>query len=568
MENRNPKWRAKVPTVRAAGFARAVKSMPAYRVIALGLIVTASSGCTSAGLKGGAAPTDFEGIHYHVAKDVVVIDLTVTEKVTREVTTRLEIETLTETTREGTASLKAVPDRSNTFSLDLEPGGLTDGEITVELSPGGLLRSINAKTTGRTGEVIQSVAKFAATVSGLGPLAGFAAAATGCDPFLAEFLELPLVVRHYLGKSTPGCTLWREIKALEVEVGQFEKERKKLEATVPGLGDAQLQQVTAKIKLLKAAAAGARASITKKQAAFSAKLEQHKVTNQLGTRQRSWRLAEVLELKDLPPPLTVVVNDDETTAATNLASYAAAKTAFQRTGAVVLLEALTAPSPAQTLPAIEKDVARVFFRQAQTLRLSLLVLEQKKGASAPRLKLASNQVVDVLHTNSPTLHLAFKTSAWAERGLTLEFDERGRPKKMTRTGTSDAAAATAAIASAATGFRDELAATLSKVKDIQTTRREIELSDLSDNLARLTKEKEVLDAQLALSEGNATFDTVLRQKQLAADLATLQAEINLRTAESTSEQKIEIELLKVQIEQLKQELDLLKARQALAEAED
>jgi ribosomal protein L29 len=129
---------------------------------------------------------------------------------------------------------------------------------------------------------------------------------------------------------------------------------------------------------------------------------------------------------------------------------------------------------------------------------------------------------------------------------------------------SSAAAAVTALASAGSTFRDEYATTVAKMVEIDTNARKLKLSDLTTKVDTLKKEQERLDTQLAVDTAGANFDLVLKQRQLAAEAATLQAQTALDTAVATAEQRKAIEEMKLEIELVKRELELLKAKQELA----
>ena len=143
---------------------------------------------------------------------------------------------------------------------------------------------------------------------------------------------------------------------------------------------------------------------------------------------------------------------------------------------------------------------------------------------------------------------------------------RIRPRAGARTdytATSSAAAAVTALASAATTFRDEYAATLAKMVEIDGNRRTLKLSDLTTRVDTLKKERERLDAQLATDTAASNFDLSLKQQRLAAEAAELQAQAALDAAQATAEQRLEIEKLKTEIDLVRRELELLKAKQEL-----
>jgi len=204
------------------------------------------------------------------------------------------------------------------------------------------------------------------------------------------------------------------------------------------------------------------------------------------------------------------------------------------------------------------DVA-ILFRQAVPLRMQVLVSTQPDDKKPEALSLVSDQHEQVIHPNLPIHRVAFKRSMLADRQIGLSFDQKGAPVRLERSGKSSVAALASSIATAATTFRDEYAATLDKVVDIQTSQRAIKLNDLTTRLERAKKDKELLDAKLQLDASTANFESSLKQQQAAQELAQLQAEAALTAAQQTKDQQLDIAKLKVSIDQLKQELAELRA---------
>ena len=125
----------------------------------------------------------------------------------------------------------------------------------------------------------------------------------------------------------------------------------------------------------------------------------------------------------------------------------------------------------------------------------------------------------------------------------------------------------ALAAQAATTFRDEYATTLAKVVEIDGNRQKLKLNDLNARVDALKKQKEHLDAQLAMDNAAANYDLALKQQRLSAEASVLQAEFTRDAAEASNQQRLAIEQLKVEIELIKREVELFKARQEAAAQE-
>jgi len=141
----------------------------------------------------------------------------------------------------------------------------------------------------------------------------------------------------------------------------------------------------------------------------------------------------------------------------------------------------------------------------------------------------------------------------------MTFD-KGRPLKFERSGTSSAAALTAAVSDAARNAQQQYAESLTKIVEIQKSKREIELNDVNADIEKAKKEKDLLEAKLAATGGSQSFEMLLEQKRLDTELGLLRAEASLQAAQDTADQRLEIEMMKVQIDQLKTQMDLLAAQ--------
>jgi hypothetical protein len=195
--------------------------------------------------------------------------------------------------------------------------------------------------------------------------------------------------------------------------------------------------------------------------------------------------------------------------------------------------------------------------------MRVLIADQADDSKEAKLRNVADRFDNFVHPCLPVSSMMFKRSAWADREITLTFDEKGRPVKLDRISKSDAAAIAASLSTAATTFRDELAATVSKSAEILTNRRKLELDNLTTKLERLKLEKDGLDAQLALDASGANFDAALKQKQAGAAMQQLEAEMALAAAQANADQKQQIDALKVSVEQIKQQIELVKAQQEL-----
>jgi hypothetical protein len=497
---------------------------------------------------------------YLVPKDVLVVDVTVTTQTNKQLVEGNGIVApvaATTVKREGTATLLAVGDTNQVVNVHLKNSGLSDTSFALEFAPNGLLTSINASSKGRLGEILGSVFKFAGTVlSVISP--GFAGGVPCDRPAPAA----PLDLRYFVQQNPQGCDAWKALGEAET----------RLENAVQALAALQDQIVTpatrpsdlaARITLQRAAVKDAQLHLASRQDALAKSLEAFLKSQSIGPGTPvSARTRVILELDELPRDGAITEGMDDAAAQAALTATKSMANLYKSTGVVATLgtsghERLPAPLPDD---ASGKTVT-VCHRPTTPLRLRLFVKVKREGKET--LQQTVDSIENVLHPFVPSACTSFKASSLGERKLALTMDDKGRLKRVERSGTSDVAALTASLSVAAAALRDEYAASLKKLEEVQTSSRNLKLGDLTTEADRLKKEKAVLDAKLDLDAGSANYDAVLSQRRLAADLAALQADVNLANAEDTREQRLEIERLKADIELMQKTMDLMRAEQEL-----
>lgn len=493
------------------------------------------------------------------------------------------------TTREGTAALKLVPNPQLAASLVVPKSAFTESEMTVEFRDGMMLKAINVKSTGRAGEVISSIAKFAGVL--IGGFAGLASVdgdkrprviVSPCDPFTAPYKDLPDPVRLLLWENAVECQRWQETDKLQKSRTTLVEDRVELEKKIRGASNTALEEINDRLTKIETALENIDKDIAPRVKQFNATLEAYAKTLDLGTTTAVATHDQVLQLSDLPVSDNVKAGMTAGQIEQVLATFSEpAKTLWERGKAIVTFDPsdkglLKCPVVTGMPPAPEKDnQVHVAFRQGTPGRLRVFVSDldvAPTGGSESKpqegtLRSVADRFENVAHPCAPIGTMVFKRSAWSSRELAITFDERGFPSRLESKSGSDAAAIATSLAAAATTFRDEVATTVEKVVGVQENQRKIALNDATRRLDELKKDKEILDAQLALDAGRTNLEASLKQQVAAASMAQLQAEVALGTAQDTAEQRREIERLKIQIDLVKQQLDLLNAKQELAKAE-
>jgi hypothetical protein len=513
---------------------------------------------------------------------------------------RLCIDQLTMTTREVIAQLRLVPDlQAGPYTLGDPTNLFTDQKVSLELREGAILKSLNATSQGRFGEVVSAVVKLGATLVGLAPLATTVGAQvrmppkaepppTSCNPFVAPYRDLEGNVRLLLSRNDQGCRIYQAIEKETQRLGVLSQAAAESELRLGGTdGKEAMDVLIARLNHQRKAIDNARKVITALQETFNAELAEFVKKNRLGTQRTQTAGSDVAEIYDLPPPELLSNAKTPSDVLEALMRRPVARAIFDRYGVVATAEVLPGGTPPKSEASTQRSCTakpdynqvEVYYRNGQPVRLEFFIVRPKKDPADPakyergntgvveEVVSVANRIQTVMLPGSTPGCVAFKASAFAKRELIVQFDESGQLVKVDQIRDSSAAAVAAALAAASTTFRDEYALTLSKVVEVQEARRTIELGDLRTKVEALEKQRELIDAQLAADSAAANFDLTLRRQQLAAELAQLEAEVALQTAQATADQRLALEQLKAEVGVLRQELDLLKARQELEQAQ-
>jgi hypothetical protein len=495
-------------------------------------------------------------------------------------------------TRAVNAQLKLVPDLTAGLQRLSVPGkALADVKLSVELRDGTLLKGLNAGSQGRAGDVIIGVARIAATILSSGILqfaqAGAPPSPTDCNPFFDPFKDQPDAVRLLLSRNASACDAWTAGDEWNAHAQKLAAAVKASEEKLGGSSGSELNDLVARLKEQRKAVDDAKKRAAGYLATVTAMLDDFNRNHSLGSKTEQTQGVDTLELHELPDE-SVKVQDSVTTwldLQTDLGKtkYVLASDVLKRAG--VMMRLLPMPSGEkpgttfgrQTCAEGGNDRLDVWFRSSQPVQLQLFIAQTALEHGRPKLdplskteiqvmKLAATRFEPVTFQGIKARCITFKASSFASRELIVMFDERGQLTRVDAAAGSGAAAAVTALASAATTFRDEYAATIARMVDIDANERKLKLSDLTTQVDLLKKERERIDAQLSTDAGMANFDLALEQQKLTAQAAELQAQAALDVAQSTADQKLALEQLKVEIDLVKRELELVKAKQELSEA--
>lgn len=539
------------------------------------------------------------GLRYHLAKDVIQVTATKVEKKARRPKSDLsgpEVESTTEV--QANASLITVGDAEEYYVIDAKPGRWSDNLLAVKASGDGLLQSVNSESTGQTGEFLKGLGQIAGIVAGAAlldqapggpwpqenpcrPISGlppelitrlFERTANGgvSDP---EPSALPRgrTARLFILSEQSACELWQKL-----ELAAYESELQRLERgniaaqlrTADPKGIADLKKKMEATDLALAALAHDREVWL---TAFRGGLEDFEKRFEFGTTTTTTKNTFDFDPSELPPDTIMEgqglledrLRTHRWTKAAELYKLAHSVITRHPIGEKASAD-LTAPQDQSAIAGCEGtkpgNAVRLFYRQSEPAMVTVHAPDDQGVLVAK-----TREMMQLL--NRRTTHcVEFAESGFSTRKLKLEMDARGRVTLLDRSSTSEAKGASGAIAGALTAARDTYADTLTKVVSIQENARKIALNDLEMQLARLKKEKEIADADAGLLGALASRESTLEQQRLAAELAVLQARLNLESAQVTYADALVAAELKAEIERLKQQLELLKAQLALQAA--
>lgn len=557
------------------------------------------------------------GARYHLAKDLVVIDATISNSVSRSIADDLSVKAQVAKPEsvEWAVNLKTVADPSEFYVLDLKPSGSKDQTLAIQIGESGLLTSINYTTVDKTGEIITNVAKSVASVAGafvgfraIAPAAVddvFALTPLASDPRKAEarklFGLLTNEALYFIKTTAAGKDLITEQILAQLDVRETkEKLDLALRAVLAAADEASAKEPIRKVGVWRDLLKAAEDKGSLKTAAFAAAMDTFLASEHLGKVTKIVKQSWSLELSQLPT--SDLLKDKVTPSAVSqaLVNFPRAKEVFEQSGVVVAYDtdaivpgpapavppaapapAVPAPAPAPVPAPVtttdeSKGPARIYYRDAHAAHLSIFatasIPESTLQAFTTQVRLAEERVLPVIDPRVPASSVAFEAKAFSNQNLQLTFTAQGRLTGVTQGATASLAGAASALANTVSAARDEFAATLTKAKEVQSTIQTIEANRLQARLDDLTKRKQIVDAKVALDASNANSEAKLEKLHLdqQIELATQQLAIAKLQGQQTQlnaaipgveQLKLEVELIKQRIEVLKQQAELNRLQQ-------
>jgi hypothetical protein len=513
--------------------------------------------------------------------------------------------------RVGTLSLKTVADPSAARELRIPKASWSDVEASVELTEGGLLSGINVSTAGRGEDVLRSVAKFAGVVAGFWTGSAVHAVALGGsgsetfdvapdpgtenpEPCLsADALAaaaVPVELQALVSLEPAACAAYLRMRRAAEKVDRMRIERDELAEQVLAASGAELTKFSNQLKIHRVEVTYAEQILEERRDALDLLYRRFAGERCLGRKVETGAARELLPLDRLPSAAALGwlapgadLSRDAVRRALDTGGWTEAHRLFESTGALATLDDRPGPDGDGEVPDPDRGSrsAEIAWRQVVPVRLRIwtlagaspLVHTNDKDACRPALgedpaagsslTLASDTILDVAHPDSPVRTMSLEAKAFADRSLAIDFDARGRPRRIDTSGSGSAADLAGALAASAQGFRDEYDATLKKRVSIGESKRELALDGLSDRIAELESQKKELDARAALLGTAGNFDDLVARQRLDSDLKLLEAQVALRMAEATAEHRVAIAELEKRVLETQKRLDLLEVQQQL-----
>jgi hypothetical protein len=546
---------------------------------------TAFTGSRTEDTKG--SPTNQAALHYFLPEDVVevvaTIERTTVTKLGGTLASPVKETNETAAVAEALVNLQTVPDTSRSYLLDAAASALSRNNTAITITPTGLLRSVNAQTTGTGGVVFENAMKVAGSLL---PLVNLASGAldTGTktielDPIAAlrnsgnlfsnriyqtvPFASIPLVAPAGCGQVSVQRELpqtreynyafpnlpdkVRLVKDYCDSLVTLEARRQSyvavLQAFDAATDAAQITTLDKKLSVLRSEYLFAVDTHAKAREAITAAVTKYIEGEGIGKKTSRYTQRVTLHISKMP--------DAEVVAALNgqVAADEAAFVAlvdritglnpnvvrlFKSTGVFVTSSPTGDPANDLEVAAIKDGVAAacllgkndslpcVFYRSPRSYLLTAWTMQKILINAMPQVRLlpGDSKIVDAIADNAPTLAVELRDSTFTKRDSTLAFNERGRLTGLTRDYGSAAADASASIATGLSGGISQYQTTLTSLKTIRETENAIKLQPLQQQLA-------VANARGSLELQPLQQDLAMANAQAALDMQAVQSQVQL-----------------------------------------
>lgn len=403
-------------------------------------------------------------------------------------------------------------------------------------------------------------------------------AAASCDKRTEQSLsDLSMANLYFLARSTKNRRLWLDRRDAETRLQERTCRRIELERQVERTSGGDQVEARSRLAAQIQLEAAARTDLRTASEELDTAVRGFQIETGIDGPTRTEVVRMTFDLDEIPPPdmLRAATAPDPATRVTGmrdtqvreaLKSFPRMLDLFDRTGIALTLTPAPYIARGGTVwesGSQEEPTTHIYYRPAYTAHLSTYATRRtadEQGGEQDLLQLFSVVSDEVIHPKMPVQGLAFQPAAFAERRISLGFDDKGRLVRFEQAGKSSVVGASAAAADAVRTVRDEYAATLSRIAEIQDTQRQIDQNDVLTEIDRLRKQRELLDARLELSGTRGNYDLLLERKRIDAELAVVQGRRALADEQDSSSVSVEVAELRRKLDQLARDVEELKHR--------
>ena len=489
-----------------------------------------------------------------------------------------------------------LPDQSKSYSVSLDPGFFSGGDLSISRSSNGLLRSIKIKDEGKLGESIVNGVKTVASVAGA--FAGFQPVApipkpmesvalpksTGVNKGVPEtcqewrtkirdeykikgFDELPVVRQVALLSDSKVRSAFSRLPSVTQKLKKYRDQIEALEQTLAKAKYDIFIETKERIAALLDIEANNKALLEGLQTVITNKETEINKTKKLGEKSKPTQHHAILKIEELkassclsPLPQNCGIPElDDLGVTIVLDSLAEDEgTMPEGTTAEGTTPEGTTPegtTPEDTWPGTDKPY--IAYRDPRPYRIAAYVMD---GTENKKIK---DELVSLFTRKGLTGHLPFETSISGDRSMTLEFSDSGALIDVKYEYTSAGAALAGAAYNASTGALESYKAGLTSVYEINEAKRKEGIAEINFSVDQLKKEKERVEAEIALSTSETDAASALELKSINDQIALLEAEQDLLLETSNLEQSSLTLPLANQQAILDAQLNTLKSQAAL-----
>ncbi len=536
-----------------------------------------------------------QGLRYYAGKDLIIVEGTAIETVGKEVDqTSLQIKGVVRfKSVEASVSIQTVPDTKIAHIIDLQPSGIKDQTLIVQVSDDGLVSQVNATSTDKTGEIITNVSKFVAGVAGAffgirdpGPdervvkaIFELTAESKTSDPAkrsmaFERFSKLPVLSLCFLRQSPHGRDLWNHAVRLSETVAIQQAARDQAAADlIASVAKPEFDTIAKRRGLLDEELHSLIPRRDAATTAFQTAMEAFATDESIGSRDNVRKFRYVFDPTELPASASLRSAANETAVEDVLKGFPLAAEMFKQTHSVVsIMGAPTVgasdPPPSATRPihamAQPDDKTRIFYREATPVVIDTYAMstipDKVRQALDQRVLRIDQKTVMLMHPATPENNFIFDPKVFSNLNLQMAFNKQGRLTGLTQGSTASLAGATGALVNSLQSSRTEFLTAITNIKDVEVARHSIEQANLQNKIDTLTKQKQIVDGKVILQGETADQQLLAQQTLLQNQLAVLQAHQNLTKAQETNESVITTAQLQAQLSELQANQALLKAQ--------